>query len=174
MFHDPAMGYPAFETMRQFSQPDDADWIASLDGQAVKWLEPQRAMPAQTTHDVRVIWMARDYRQQAKSAVKFLTEVSGLQVPVRDTVRQFEASYRRDTAKAVRAWQARGPVCVVTFERLLSEPGAVAAEVADFLHLPLDSRAMVAQVWPRPATCFPGFLEVVMIAERDRGANNAV
>lgn len=174
VFHDAAMGYPSFETMRQFSTPNDADWIASLDGHAVKWLEPQRAMPAKTTHGVCVIWMSRDYRQQAKSAVKLLTMVGGLQVPVRATVRQFEASYRRDTAKAVRAWQARGPVRVITFERLLAEPGAVAAEVADFLRLPLDSRAMVAQVRPRPATCLPGFLEAALIAERDQGANNAV
>jgi hypothetical protein len=167
VFHDPGMGYPAFETMLQIHRADDPSWLMPLDGHALKWLEPQRAMPPSLPHDLRIVWMARDHREQAKSAVKFMTQVGGLVVPVRQTVRQFEASYRTDTGKALKAWQRRGAVRFITFEDVLSRPAWVAKEVAAFLGVSLDVDAMVRQVRPRKPGCLPGFLELELIRARE-------
>jgi hypothetical protein len=169
VFHDEGMGYPSFETRLQFLAADDPSWLNAIDGGAVKWLEPQRSMPARGTKPLQILWMTRDHWQQARSAVKFLSQVGGYTIPTR-AAHAMAASYGTDEPPARRGWEARGPVLIVQFETLLSEPERTAERVAEFLGADLDTKAMVEQVRPRGPECLPGFLELQLIAEHDASA----
>lgn len=164
VFHDPGMGFPSFETMRQVHEAHDPAWLLPLDGWALKWLEPQRAMPPRLPHEIRVIWMSRFFSEQAKSAVKFMTHVAGLQLPG-NTRKAFRTSYAKDTPKALAAWRARGRVLNQPFEEACYSPRDVAQRVADFLEQPLDVEAMAAAVIRRDDRCLPGFLEMDLIEQ---------
>lgn len=166
VFHDPESGYPSFETRRQMETPIDAAWFRSLDGRAVKWLEPSyMAPPIVDDRDVRIVWMRRNPRQQAKSAVKFLRHVGGIAVSA-SAVGQFAQSYRTGEPIALAILRDRGPVFVQSFEGLIENPQQAARDVAAFLGLDmtLDLGAMVGQVIERPTACLPGFLEEALIA----------
>jgi hypothetical protein len=163
VFHDQGMGYPSFETMSQFHRADDPTWLEAIDGQAVKWLEPQRAMPAPVTPELRIVWMTRHHREQAKSAAKFMTHVGGFVLPSK-IARVFAASYDRDEPRAVHGWRQRGLVHVLDFAQILAEPARTASEVSAFLGLSLDVDRMAAEVRPRSAKCLDGFLELDLIA----------
>jgi hypothetical protein len=163
VFYDPGMGFPAFETMRQIHQADDPSWLLPLNGHAVKWLEPRRQMPAGIPYDIQVIWMTREHREQAKSAVKFLSRVGGLNVPS-NAWRGFAKSYGKDEPGAIALWRARGAVLVQRFEDVLGDPGACARRVSTFLGQPLCVDRMVAAVVPRDARCLPGLLELELLS----------
>jgi hypothetical protein len=163
VFHDPGMGYPSFETHRQFDTPNDETWLRSIDGLAVKWLEPQRAMPADVGIETRVLWMSRDHAEQAKSAVKFM-RACGCNLP-RDARYKMAKSYMADEATAISAWDQRGEVLVLRFEELITRPVDTARMVQQFLGVPLDVSAMAGQVRNRPMTCLPYLLEEELIRE---------
>lgn len=164
VFHDADMGYPAFETFNTSTRAADPSWLEAIDGQAVKWLEPQRAMPAPVTPELRIIWMTRNHRQQSKSAVKFLREVGGM-ILAPETARAFERSYRTDESRARAAWNQRGRVLVLSFEHVINEPYQSSESVQQFLDVSLDVFKMAAVPRPRPTNCLPGFLELDLIAE---------
>lgn len=161
--HDPQSGYPAFETQRQFHAADDPTWLT--DGHAVKWLEPQRAMPSPNVpHELRIIWMRRDFNQQAKSAVKFMRLVGGVPLPA-DARKGMAASYRASATDAVKLWLTRGKVLRVNFEDLIREPLLTAKTVVDFLELPLNHSIMADEVWPRNTECLDGLLELALVQQ---------
>lgn len=169
IFHDPEMGFPSFETMKQFHEADDASWLLPLDGYAMKWLEPQHAMPPPLPYEIRVIWMSRNAGQQAQSAVKFMTHVGGFRLPV-GTAKRFRTSYIENTPKAISLWRQRSAVHVERFEELCYRPLEVALRVQQFLGAPLDVQAMAAAIIRRDDRCLPGFLEMDLIARHDAGA----
>lgn len=163
-FSDEEMGYPAFETHRQHAAPDPV-WFASCDGKALKWLEPQHTMPPPVDCELRVLWMKRDYDQQAKSAVKFMRLVGGVHLPGAAR-RQMAASYRTNEKAALRLWLQRAArVLVVDFEDVLANPYKSAMAVSLFLNVPLDTQAMGKQVRVRPPECLDGLLELALIEE---------
>ena len=165
VFHDPGMGYPSFETNLNLG----CSSIDFLDGYALKWLEPQHAMPPRTSVEIRTIWMTRDHKQQARSAAKFLHAVSGIDLD-RSALRQFKASYDRDEKPSVALWRNRGAVMVLSFERLLGGGESCAAEIARFVGLDLSVTAMAGEIRPRSAQCLPGLLEVDLIEAKRRTA----
>jgi hypothetical protein len=158
IFHDPSMGYPAFETqINMRGGPLDA-----YDGRALKWLEPLHLMPEKSGVEIQTIWMTRDHLQQAKSAVKFMTHVMGMRVRT-STTRKIMRSYDRDEAASIRAWERRGLVLIVDFETVLRMPASVASTVAQFIGRELDIAAMVGQVKARDASCLPYLLEAELV-----------
>lgn len=164
VFHDPGMGFPAYETHMNSGCLDPIS-LNALDGRALKWLEPKRWMPPALTLGIRTIWLRRNVKEQGKSAAKFLREVGGVPITAR-TARVLAASYVHDEGSSQRLWQARGPVLVVRFEELLADPRSTSERVAVFLGIAMDVNAMVAQVRPRGPACLPGFLELDLIAAR--------
>ena len=163
VFHDAEMGYPAFETQRTVDSASESAWLEALDGQALKWLEPRHTMPASVRPELRIIWMKRDFNEQARSAVKFMRHVVGLALP-RETRRVFAASYRRDEPSSVSAWGKRGKVHVQRFEHLIENPQQAAIDVQLFLAVPLNVAAMVNEVRERRTACLDGFLEMELLA----------
>lgn len=166
VFHDDGMGYPAFETQAQLHDAGNPAWMNAIDGYAVKWLEPMRQMPPVIAPTLRVLWMTRDHREQAKSAVKFM-RACGIIVPS-DARKGFEASYRRDESRSVDLWCARTFLLRVKFETLIEQPRATAERVKEFLAAEsLDVEAMAGEVFARPTRCLDGLLELALM-ERKR------
>lgn len=166
VFHDAEMGYPSFETQLQFSHADDPTWFSAIDGGAVKWLEPLRALPAPVTPEIRVLWMHRNFGQQAKSAIKFLKAVTGHAIPA-SAVKGMRDSYERDEPAAIEAWKARGVVHVVRFEDVIESPEQTLEGISAFLSRDFDIAKMTAEVRPRSPDCLNGLLELALIADRD-------
>lgn len=157
--HDPEMGYPSYETNLNLTGGS----LNAYDGHALKWLEPEHAMPPPVPFDMRVIWMSRDHKQQARSAVKFLRVVMGMALPG-STARDFAGSYDRSEARSIRLWERRAAVHVLRFERLISDGLQCAEEIAAFIGNPLDVVAMARQVRPRSPKCLPDLLETELIS----------
>jgi hypothetical protein len=167
VFHDEGMGYPSFETHNTTDRASDPRWLDGLDGYAVKWLEPKHTVPPVGFNpDVRVLWMKRDYSQQAKSAVKFM-HACGFECLSRDMRLVFAASYKRDEDSSLALWRERGAVHVQQFEQLIENPQQAAVEVCAFLNLNADVDRMAAVVRQRQTDCLPYMLEMTLIADRE-------
>lgn len=147
-----------------------AGFLDTLQGKAVKLLDPQRIdVPL-----IRIawVWMNRDAVQQALSQIKFMGQMfSGM----RPNVERLAASIRRDNQQAPVALSRRdrSRVLVVDFERLLTVPRAVVAEVVGFVNAPMDQEAMVQCVLPRDGRCALGLdieLSRMRMIEREEAA----
>ncbi|MBP3955426.1 hypothetical protein J8F10_09045 [Gemmata sp. G18] len=106
----------------------------------------------------RWIWLDRNHAQQAKSQAKLLRELAGIRLPRRD-VRVLACSYapaRRDAFDVMR--RLGGPVLVMSFEELVSDPCASAKRISDFVGCG-QIEQMANVVKKRSADCLPYLLE---------------
>lgn len=158
VFYDFDMGYPAFETHFNTAGEIHGDMI----GHATKWLEPLRSMPPCAAADARTIWLTRNHREQAKSTIKFATAL-GLERSLAPSTARLSKSYDRDEIKSRDEWGRIGPVLVVEFEMLVSDPKPEALRIAEFVGRDLDIGAMVDQVIPRSSRCLSYLLEAELI-----------
>jgi hypothetical protein len=125
-------------------------------GQAVKILDPQRAVPIPyaipTT--ARVIWIDRDIKEQAASLAKFIAALSMLPVG-RDERRRLAHSLRSDRPHALRALGSRQTL-MLSFEGLLSSPTTQADRILRFVGGSFDAAVAARQVRQRSPKCATG------------------
>lgn len=167
----PALGTrPDFECEEtsRLPGPAGAYWLwRHAPGHAVKLLDPHRwtppaAMPA------KVIWLDRDFGQQAASQLKLL-RASGVAAPdSRAARRAMRATLLRDRRHAREA--LAGPHrdrLTLNFTDLVGSPSAVAAMLCRFLapHYLLDPHRAAAAVIPRSPDCLPGMLETMLLVD---------
>lgn len=147
----PCVGeWPAFEDSRVRSNVEPS-FIAACEGRAVKVLDPQRVgLPG----DVRVIWLDRDHRQQAKSHAKFLAAMTGHQYD-RAGRRTLAASFVRDTHAAMVTIGSR-PLIRLRFEDVLRDPLLTACTVAEFIGVDMSVTEASRAVHRRAPACAPG------------------
>jgi hypothetical protein len=144
-------------------------WLGERRGHAVKFLDPHRFTPP-TNIAYRTIWLRRDRWQQARSHIKFaeLMRLTDESLGVGATHR-FAMSYERDEPLALAIWRQRADAILeLTFERLIDAPAAAASYLCGALRLEAtDARlkAMAAVVRPRSPECYPGLLEVDLLAD---------
>jgi hypothetical protein len=155
---------PAFEDVRFTPGARVAeDWFASLIGNAVKVLDPHHVQLPKPA-PARVIWLNRDYREQAASQAKFLQAVAGIG-GVEDVATAFRRSMPQERREALRAL-AGWPLLEQAFEALILEPAASARAINAFVGGHLDADAMARVVRRRPTECAPGLdMECELIAE---------
>ncbi len=167
----PCVGeWPDYETGASSMAGFDTRTFDELRDVAIKLIDPANLKIGWMPHHV-VIWMKRDFREQARSQVKLL-EVSGILYPGqrRVAVRKFAASLPGSQAKHQAALgMSRGtPSIAVEFEELLRQPSAALEPVLAFLvrhHWQgLDLAAGIGQVIRRSPKCFPGMMEIQMLA----------
>src|SRR5690606_26619418 len=121
----------SYEDDRATEIPLSPDFMALCRGKAVKVLDPHRHTPP-SGFRYRVIWMRRNLREQARSLVKFLRLVGGVDIePDRDVLRSFENGIENDRIAAHRklrpladAWQ------YLHFEDVLARPIDAASMLA--------------------------------------------
>ncbi len=131
--HNPR-GY--FEHSRVLKLAEGNDWLREHGGQAVKILYRQlELLPPDL--QARILLMERNLDEVVISQQRMLPSA---ELDWRDL---FGRELRR-----FKGWLARRPwpILLVRHERLLAQPVAVAAEIAQFLERPLDLEKMAAQV----------------------------
>ena len=147
----PCVGaWPAFEDSR-VSSTVEPSFVAECAGRALKVLDPQRVgLPG----DVRVIWLDRDHRQQAKSHAKFLAMLTGHQYD-RAGRRALAASFVRDTHAAMSTIGSR-PLIRLRFEDVLKDPLLTACTLAEFVGMGMSVANASRAVRQRSPACAPG------------------
>lgn len=175
-----AGSWPSFEDMRSTSGPTLAHLIDQLcettpldQPCAVKVLEPQRMIIPQPKHPRprRVIWLDRDPRQRAKSAIKFIRAQGWAVDTGRLVRRKYETGFRRDRAPALASLQTGFPGHRTTlrFEDIVTKPTEAAEAIAWLAGLEKDRAAIVAManaVRRRKPACLAHMLELDLITER--------
>lgn len=155
---------PAFEDARlEPGRHVDEAWFRGLIGNAIKVLDPHHVqLPKAAT--ARVIWLNRDYREQAASQAKFLQAVAGIG-GVEDVAIAFRRSMPAERKQALCAL-AGWPILEQAFEALILEPEAAAHAINAFVGGHLDEAAMAHVVRRRPTECAPGLeMELELLAE---------
>lgn len=143
--------WPSFEVSETVCRGAQA-FVAGHSGKAVKVLDPHRVG---LSGDVRVIWMDRDWQQQAKSHAKLVAILMGLHYD-RNGMRALKASLAKDTARCMRMIGSR-PLLRLRFESVLADPSGTAATLRAFLcRDDFDCGKAAAAVQSRHAACAPG------------------
>ena len=181
--------YPAFEDTENFSPLRfDArlETWRSLDGKALKLLDPQQYLRPETRQrryhsdlpspdniDYRVVMTSRRPRQTAISTLKFLQWIGALPLesgsPSPSSVAQFEHGIQRDMKvlpDLIKRQTGIDPV-VIPFEDVIAAPHAAATVLAEAMDLPMSRTAdMAAVVKHRSSDVYRGMIETELLAER--------
>lgn len=153
--------YPSFE----IDTTTPLDWICGIDGMAVKILDPHHYTPP-FGPDYRVIWMDRDQREQAKSTIKTQRDMLGMDVH-RSHLHDMQKIIKENRRPAIEALSTVSTrILMMRFERVVNHPYGAACDVADFLGLEIDTKAMANVVVKRRAACLPYMLEFQQMAAR--------
>lgn len=140
---DNPLGYAELEAVKRTRL--DPSWLADAPGKAVKVIHVLlKDLPP--TFQYRLVMMERDLGEVLESQRKML-ERSGLRGPPvpAETLRRVFTAQVRGVARWLRA-QPNFRVLTVSYNRVLSDPSAQAARVAEFLGLPDRAPAMAAAV----------------------------
>jgi hypothetical protein len=158
--------YPAYEPQETntLHGPICPAWLSQFD--VVKVIDPHRATFPRIAGSV--IWLDRNPAQQAKSQVKMIRMLCGLNVP-NSSCLAMEKSLRSDRAKALHSFIGM-PVLHLSFEDAIDRPAYFARQIVDFCegHHALNAETMAGCVVPRLAgpKCEPGMdIEAELIAQ---------
>lgn len=152
--------WPAFE-----SQPHVATLTSNpslLDGWAIKVLDPHRFPPAPGPN-YRVIWIDRDFREQAKSTLKFLRSLG--QRTDREAIPGMAKLLREDREKALDViCHLTCDILMLRYEEIKRRPRDAAVRIAGFAGGPMgvamDVDAMVSCLQNQRTSCLHGLLEM--------------
>lgn len=162
-----ADNYASFEDMRTSDIKKDSKWLAEAQGKAIKILDLHRiCLPGEFHY--KIIWLKRNYKQQAKSIIKFSNLVTGLDLPAR-LVKVYEKDLIRDEKIAFNIINNRKiNGIVINFEDLLKNPVDQAGNINNFVGLGLDIKKMASVVLKRTPECTPDMkIEIEMIKISD-------
>ncbi len=162
-----------YETKEMTYLPHKSDWVQCCKGKAVKIMDPARFTPPSGL-EYDVIWMDRDFKQQAKSHFKLKAENEVIVDSTRHAMRGRIAHLRGQRERCLKVWTGmpQNRLHKVKFEELIADPVAVAVPIVAFLGLDPDSgftaARMAYQVQKRDADCLPYMAEFTL-AEGYRG-----
>lgn len=129
-------------------------WLAEAKGKAIKILDLHRQnLPYEFTY--KVIWMNRDFKEQAKSNIKFLNLVSGLKIP-ENIWRTLEKSLIKDEKRTFDRFNKRWiEFKVIRFEDLLYNPTKEFLKIEDFLRIEIPV-SVISVIKKRSPECMVG------------------
>jgi hypothetical protein len=143
--HNPG-GYYEYERVKRLDK-GEIDWLPDARGKAVKIVSALLGdLPPD--YDYRVIFMQRHLDEIVRSQMLMLAsdgKSSGSVSPD-----ELQSRYRQHM-QSVMHWISQQPhvqVLYVHYNQLIIDPAQYAAEIADFLHYPLDQFKMAAVVDP--------------------------
>ena len=139
---DNPKGYLEWERVKQL--PKEPSLIAEAEGKVVKVIS-QLILSLPDGHEYRVIFMQRPMPEVLKSQDEMLKRRGTYEGPTPAAVGDL---FQRHLIEVNRFLTAKPNTTVlrVHYHRVLREPQVVAEEVAAFLGLPLDVKAMAAQM----------------------------
>jgi hypothetical protein len=174
----PCLGqFPAFEPEEVNEAHRDPIALLGMASRAMKILDPHRDGDSWPNPFIaKVIWLDREFRQQAKSQVKFLREVSGIDADSR-AWRRIEKSLIRERL-VCGLWLARcePEPLVLSFEEILSDPDSCASRICSFLGVIKDNAICMAEsVIRRNSRCRSDMsLEMALIQAQEVAARYGV
>jgi hypothetical protein len=140
---DNPRGYFEFEAVKRTRQ--DSTWVTSARGRAVK-LVSSLLYDLPTTESYRILFMQRDIEEVLDSQAKMLQRLGRPAVP-REQIR---ASFGIHLERLYR-WLPQQPhmrTLMVSYNRLLADPGSEVSAIVEFLDGPADAENMLAAVDP--------------------------
>jgi hypothetical protein len=137
--------------------------LGLTEGKAIKCLDPHH-FPLPPDRKYVIIWMSRNFKEQAKSITKFMQMLLGIRESRRKMIREFERSLPIETMKCNRLL-AEFPIIEVQFEHLINNPREEAERVAEYLKdiIHLDTDKMTSVVINRSTDCYSGMLELELM-----------
>lgn len=153
----------SYETDNIMKLPGDSTWMSDCEGKAVKLLDPHKNVPSKD-HKYVVIWMRRDYKQQAKSQAKLAHLLDGLPKIGRKDIRRVESKLHKETVQCMSMFskQYKAEIHITEFEDVLHNPIDSAVRIADILKIhkiELSPMDMAVQVIDRDTDCYDGLME---------------
>lgn len=142
---DNPLGYAELEAVKRTRQ--DPSWLAAAPGKAVKVIHVLlKDLPP--TFQYRLVMMERDLEEVLESQRKMLERAGSREPPVpRETLRRVYAAQIQGIAQWLHA-RPNFRVLTVSYNRVLLDPVAQAARVAEFLGHPDRAPVMAAAVEP--------------------------
>jgi hypothetical protein len=145
--------YPSYEAFDIGEIP-----FKDLQGKAIKVIDTHTQFPP--TGEYHVIRLRRNYKQQAKSMYKLLSNFMPLP---KSFIPQSEKSLPKDYA-TIDAWAKRQKgLLELDFEEIITNPLAAAKKIAVFIEYPLFIDRMAAVIKERSTDCYPTMLETTII-----------
>lgn len=123
-----------------------------MTGRVVKLLDHPARMGVPFAREWRFVWLDRDPVEQAKSHAKFVEPIVGPLQP--GSVELLAASYERDRPALIGRLRRHGPVLVLRYERILTNPRRAARRLRE-VWPGLDVTAAAAVVHARDGRCLP-------------------
>jgi len=125
-------------------------------GKAVKLVDAHLQLPPPGNY--KIVRLARNLKQQAKSFNKF-TKIFGMpSAPVALLIKSFKRDYI-----TIDKWAQGYPVLRLGFEAIILDPTKAAEKLAEFIGVPMAIRAMAKTVIKRGTDCHPTMLETEMV-----------
>jgi len=140
---DNPKGYLEWERIKQL--PKEPALIAEAEGKVVKVIS-QLMLSLPDGHEYRIVFMQRPLAEVMKSQEEMRKRRGTFQPGANDSA--VEQVFRKHLAEVEKWTASRAHVKMmrVPYHRVLREPQTVAEEVAEFLGVALDVKAMVEQV----------------------------
>lgn len=138
--------------------------LGLTEGKAIKCLDPHN-FPLPQNKDYLIIWMKRDFKEQAKSITKFMQMLLGVRESKRTMIRKLEKSLPIETLKCYHLLSSY-PILEVGFEDVINNAKKEAERVAAFVKevVQLDVNKMTTVIIDRSTDCYSGMLESEIIA----------
>lgn len=130
---------------------------SQCEGTAVKLVDSQLHLPQDGNY--KIVRLRRNLTEQARSVNKWGAALFGVPAAPTSTL---IGSFSRDY-EVIDAWCDRHTTLVMDFEKLITEPGRAAAELAAFSGRDLDVALMLRAVIPRSPQCYHELLELQLI-----------
>jgi hypothetical protein len=165
----PCVGtFPDLEVEETNHRDLDIHWLASFPGHAIKVLDPHISrLPREAK--ARVIWLDRDFREQAQSQAKMATAFLRQPWPRASVLRDWAGGLREERRLAMNALRGRDILCL-SYERLIRRPRETAWEIVAFCSPMwlLKADAMAAAVRKDDPRCSPDLaMECALVAEAE-------
>jgi hypothetical protein len=168
---------PAYEEMVPPGAGVDY-WRENFSGRAMKLLDPQRHRPPAGL-DYRILWLDRDFHQQALSQVKLLTDLSGIKLngPKKVIVKRMERLNILERPRAIATIRtvAGDKNCAsLFFEQIINAPHIAAKRLWDVFgrystikdELPDEIVLRMASLIKfRSSDNYPGLLELDLVSQ---------
>jgi hypothetical protein len=162
---------PDYEIEETNQRPVSQRVLLQNAGRALKVLDPQRAVINRNAPTV-VIWLDRDFKNQALSQAKMVSTFMGRPMPSRTELRKWTDSLRRDRALALHHLPP-SPLLKMTFESIIADRQAAAERIVEFLassHPGMNTKAMAGVVITREPHCMPDMsIEVLLVQAAEAG-----
>lgn len=162
--------WPAYEDTE--AHGSNRTLMDTLPGKAVKMLDHQLSSLT-GAHAYDFIWLDRDEREQAKSALKLMATF-GYPVDA-GAVKTMARSYAKDRPRTLARLRSfpGARMMRLRFEHIVACPFEAAQSLVNFVGLALDRKAMERQVRPRSTQCLPGLLELELLASLENSGGAA-